>query len=497
MMLQHLVVRVDRAEQVALAHARAGGAADVDLPLPPSIATAPTSLIVASAQFRGQPAVASFILCGRLEPLEALLDLRCRASCCRRRRSGRTRCRRRSCRCGTPSCRRGPTACRGRARRPAGPPCLMPSRSMRWPPVIFTIGTSYFSATSAMRRSSAADGDAAVDARDDAEGAVLLDVRVHAVVDEPRVALVLVLVAPDRLEQRREAGLAAGSSLPAGQRREDGRHALQAALADRRDQLRLVQRHARHVVVRRRIVLHRSPATTSSSACTCVLHEPQPVPARVASHERLEACSARLDRGDDARPWRRRCSCRSARRPAARRTIGALAPRRRREEQLRAVARAAGVPRSNACSSMGAGRRVAEQDRAGQPAVADDQLLVDAARRLGVRARPRRSASAGSFSPITASSTPITFSLVDERRAGVGASRVAPGRAGRPAPASAPTAARRGRRRCPRCWAHSPTAKTRSGRPARRRSSSTTMPRSTREPAVRAPARRSAGCRPR
>jgi hypothetical protein len=30
---------------------------------------------------------------------------------------------------------------------------LIPSRSMRWLPVIFTIGTLYLSATSAMRRS--------------------------------------------------------------------------------------------------------------------------------------------------------------------------------------------------------------------------------------------------------------------------------------------------------------------------------------------------------
>src|SRR5438876_1185712 len=35
---------------------------------PPSIATAPTSLVVASEQFRGQPAVASFILCGDSSP---------------------------------------------------------------------------------------------------------------------------------------------------------------------------------------------------------------------------------------------------------------------------------------------------------------------------------------------------------------------------------------------------------------------------------------------
>ena len=55
-----------------------------------------------------------------------------------------------------------------------------------------------------MRRSSSARRDAAVDARHDAEGAVLLDIRVDAVVDEPRVALVFVLVAPEGLEQRSE-----------------------------------------------------------------------------------------------------------------------------------------------------------------------------------------------------------------------------------------------------------------------------------------------------
>ena len=59
---------------------------------------------------------------------------------------------------------------------------------MRWPPVILTIGTSYFSATSAIRRSCAGGGDAALHLRDDRERAVVLDVGVHAVVDEPGVA---------------------------------------------------------------------------------------------------------------------------------------------------------------------------------------------------------------------------------------------------------------------------------------------------------------------
>ena len=87
---------------------------------------------------------------------------------------------------------------------------LMPSRSIRWPPVSFTIGTLYFTATCAMRISSSARGHAAVDARHDGERAVLLDVGVDAVVDEARVALVVVFAGPQRFQQRREADLAGG-----------------------------------------------------------------------------------------------------------------------------------------------------------------------------------------------------------------------------------------------------------------------------------------------
>ena len=68
---------------------------------------------------------------------------------------------------------------------------------MRWPPVIFTIGTLVFLGDVGDAAQLVGAGDAAVDARDDAEGAVLLDVGVDAVVDEARVALVVVLVAPD------------------------------------------------------------------------------------------------------------------------------------------------------------------------------------------------------------------------------------------------------------------------------------------------------------
>ena len=95
---------------------------------------------------------------------------------------------------------------------------------MRWPPVSLTIGTSYFSATSAIRRSWSGRGDAALHLRDHGERAVPLDVGVHPVVDEPGVPLVDVLVGPHHLQQRRQAHLALGVLLAVrGQRGEHRR----------------------------------------------------------------------------------------------------------------------------------------------------------------------------------------------------------------------------------------------------------------------------------
>ena len=91
----------------------------------------------------------------------------------------------------------------------------------------------------------------------------------------------------------------------------------------------------------------------------------------------------------------------SGRRPRASRKqqLGAvLGQRRRAVEGLQERRRAVGV---------------AEQDRAGQPAVADDQLLVDAARRLRRSCTTSSLGVAGSLSPITARSTPMTLSLVE------------------------------------------------------------------------------------
>src|SRR5204863_981420 len=60
--------------------------------------------------------------------------------------------------------------------------------------------------------------DATEDARDHAVRAVLLHVGVYAIVDEPRVALVVVLLPPDRAQQGREPSLAARVFVSTGQR---------------------------------------------------------------------------------------------------------------------------------------------------------------------------------------------------------------------------------------------------------------------------------------
>ena len=204
---------------------------------------------------------------------------------------------------------------------------------MRWPPVILTIGTLYFSATSAMRRSSAARRDAAEDARHHAERAVLLDVGVHAVVDEPRVALVVVVLAPDRAcSSEARPALLAGILVSARQLGEHRRHAAQAALPHGLDELRLARaaRRARSSARTGPPAPSRRPrarAPAGPAACT----RRSRVPARVASHSDLRRAVARLHRRDeralrhavavaDLRRARagRRCSARSRRRRAGR-----------------------------------------------------------------------------------------------------------------------------------------------------------------------------------
>ena len=129
-----------------------------------------------------------------------------------------------------------------------------------------------------------------------------------------------------------------------------------------------------------------------------------------------------------------------------------------REEQLRAASPGSAAPRSNSCRSAGRRRR---RRRAGWRPPAGRRARSASCR---CRARARRSVTTssvlarGSFSPITDSSTPITFSLVARVEPCVRGRRRRARSAGRPAPAPAPRAAPPGRRRVPRCWAHSPTA---------------------------------------
>ena len=128
-------------------------------------------------------------------------------------------------------------------------------------------------------------GDPAAHLRDDGEGAVLLDVGVHPVVDEPALAVVGCLAPPHHLQQRRQPHLglrvlgAVGS-----QRGEHLGHRPQTAVADLGHQRRLV--HAGCPARSSGPSGSSStapPAANSTSWATRPLQEPQPLPARVAS----------------------------------------------------------------------------------------------------------------------------------------------------------------------------------------------------------------------
>src|SRR5688572_23422540 len=78
---------------------------------------------------------------------------------------------------------------------------LIPSRSMRWPPVSFTIGTAYFSATSAIRRSCSGVVTPPRICGTTEKVPSFWIVGVHPVVDEPCFAIVGRVGAPDQFEQ--------------------------------------------------------------------------------------------------------------------------------------------------------------------------------------------------------------------------------------------------------------------------------------------------------
>ena len=204
----HRVLALHRAQHVALADVRAGGAADIDLPFVVADRDRADILdhrlgAVARAAGGGELQLARAV-----EAAERRLDLLAPAPCCRRGRSGSNRCRCSSCRCGSSCPRPSRPACRGRAQTLGRSSLRTPTRSMRWPPVSLTSGTLYFTATCGDAHQLGRRGDAAGHFRHHREGAVLLDVGVHAVVDEAGVALVLVFVVPQGDQQRGEGGLA-------------------------------------------------------------------------------------------------------------------------------------------------------------------------------------------------------------------------------------------------------------------------------------------------
>ena len=167
-----------------------------------------------------------------------------------------------------------------------------------------------------------------------------------------------------------------------GEHVEHLRDAAQVHLLDGGDQLPLGHRDARHVVVRRRIVLqvvagHRLDDRLDLDLARAAAGAG---PGRVA--DRLEGAAAAAQRADDG----------ALRDAVAVADLGVVRQIRGRQRRLRLAhreqqRRARVGQRRAAIEELLQRRRgagVAEQDGAGELAVADDQLVVDAAARLGV-----------------------------------------------------------------------------------------------------------------
>ena len=217
------------------------------------------------------------------------------------------RSRHRSSPCGSSCRRRSPDGMSRSAQTPGRSSLRMPSRSIRWPPVSLTIGTSYFSATSAIRRSSS--------------GVVTPPFICGTTENVPsfwmlactrslmnRASLLVdVLVGPHHLQQRGQPHLGlrvlGRSGASAANTADTDRRLL---FPDRRHQLRLVHRDRRARTsspTGPRRPRRRRAAPTRRSGRPCVLHEPQPLPARVLSITPGDAVLARRARRRRARPW--------------------------------------------------------------------------------------------------------------------------------------------------------------------------------------------------
>ena len=319
----------------------------------------------------------------------------------------------------------------------------MPSRSIRWPPVILISGTSWRSATSAIRRSSSAVVTPPRMRGTTRERAVVLDVRVDAVVDEARVALLAVAVAADLAHQVGEAGLAGAAVAAGAAGGAQLADRFEAALADHRGQL----------------LARLAPAGAEERG---LLGGAAALDREQLADERLARAAAGAGAGDvddlergaeaagaDGVDDLALADAVAVAHAGAVGEVGGGGLARLGEQRERVGRLAAGADRVG--EQLGAAD-VAEQDRADGPAVARRRSACGSCARRRRRPRARRRAT-----PARHEVDAHHLELRRGDRAGVGG--VAVGRvARRPWPARG--SARRCRARSPRCCAHSPTART-------------------------------------
>ena len=328
--------------------------------------------------------------------------------------------------------------------------------------------------------------DAAADARHDGERAVVLDVRVDAVVDEARVALLAVAVAVD-LARRGRRGRLAGAALAARRRT----RARQLARPTRcpRSRTTAGQLLARLVPARAEVgrLLGGAAALDRAAArsTTRLARAAAGAGARDGHDLARRAEAARRGSRRRSRPCRRRCSCRPARVSGRSAAVACDASASSASGSSTSLAGAHRVDQQ-----LGAAR-VAEQDRADGAAVGvDDELAVDAGGVVGdddlAVARRRRRRRRGR--------RPSTLSFARRDRAGVGGLVAGQRVARRPAPARGSARRCRGRRRGA---GRTRRRRARAGRERDACASSTTIPRSTVEPDRAGERRPAAGCRSR